>query len=60
LNKKERLKCEKFLLDDINTFEGPFNEKQLENIKDEIKKLSDCELAVKCEFTDYLWGQVGD
>ena len=55
MNKSERLKCEKFLLDDINTFEGPFNEKELKKIKAGIKKLSDCELAAKCEFADYLW-----
>lgn len=55
MDKSERLKWEKVLFDDINEFEGPLNEKESEKVKSNIKKLSDCELAEKCDFADYLY-----
>jgi hypothetical protein len=55
MDNSERSKWEKFLFDSINEFEGPFEDEQEKKVKSDIKKLSDCELAEKCEFADYLW-----
>lgn len=55
MNQQERNKWQKFLYDSISEFEGPFEGKQKEKVKADIKKLSDCELAEKCEFADELW-----
>lgn len=55
MNNSERLKWEEFLFKSINSFEGPFEGEQTKKVKSDIKKLSDCELAEKCEFADYLW-----
>ena len=55
MDKSKREELEKFLLDSINAFEGPLDEKDNEKAKEDIKNLSDDELKEKCDFADYLY-----